>query len=116
MSKPSSHDHKGNCFDKSYECPDCTAGTLCDVCHAHEQPRGECDDCPDCPECPPEIGRTLPKPSYNACRMVAQHIRDLPPTPPDAGTLLPIPRPPSVTLTAEQSEQLLANSGKLVKP
>ncbi len=29
-----------------YSCPKCGEGNLCDVCHEHDLPRGECDQCP----------------------------------------------------------------------
>ncbi len=44
------HDGYGNCWDINRHCPECGDGQ-CDVCHEHEQPRGECDECPQCPEC-----------------------------------------------------------------
>ena len=45
---PANHNHKGNCWDKAYEC---CGDDLCDVCHEHDEPRGECSECPDCPAC-----------------------------------------------------------------
>ena len=46
------HDGKGNCWERAYCCPKCSAESdLCDVCHEHDQPRGECLDCPRCPAC-----------------------------------------------------------------
>ena len=32
--------------DAVYNCKKCGAGNLCDVCHKHDNPRGECDECP----------------------------------------------------------------------
>lgn len=43
-----SHRHNGNCFEKSYNCHKCGKGELCDVCHKHEQPRGDCYECDPC--------------------------------------------------------------------
>lgn len=47
------HDRRGNCFQHSavYECDECGHGVMCDVCHRHDEPRGECEDCPSCPKC-----------------------------------------------------------------
>jgi len=49
----SEHNHSGNCWDDdcAYKCSLCGAGNLCDVCHSHDMPRGECEDCPACPGC-----------------------------------------------------------------
>ncbi len=44
------HNGCGNCWVPSYRCPKC-GDNLCDVCHLHDQPRGECDKCPECLEC-----------------------------------------------------------------
>lgn len=45
------HDRKGNCWEGAYECPICGDDVLCDVCHQHDEPRGECPECPECPAC-----------------------------------------------------------------
>ena len=44
------HDGLGNC-DKHADCLRCGFDNVCNVCHVHEQPRGECDGCPRCPAC-----------------------------------------------------------------
>lgn len=46
----------GNCWRKGrvYNCPHCGVGNLCDVCHQHDEPRGECEQCPSCPACDSE--------------------------------------------------------------
>jgi hypothetical protein len=44
------HNHKGNCWDAPYECKRC-GNELCDVCHEHDEPRGECSVCTHCPAC-----------------------------------------------------------------
>ncbi len=38
----------GNSWDKKYvyNCKECGIGNLCDVCHEHDEPRGECSECP----------------------------------------------------------------------
>jgi hypothetical protein len=41
------HNHSGNCFRKSYVCHVCIP-EYCDVCHDHDQPRGECSECEPC--------------------------------------------------------------------
>jgi hypothetical protein len=48
-----SHNHLGNCWDAPYSCSKC-GGELCDVCHKHDEPRGECSMCAECPECAAE--------------------------------------------------------------
>lgn len=63
------HDKKGNCLDKTLvnACGDCGAGACCDVCHEHEEPRGECARCPHCPRCSPalkKLGVTAAKRIY----------------------------------------------------
>ena len=47
------HDKRGNCFESAlvFGCDKCGHGNLCDVCHKHDQPRGDCDECPLCPLC-----------------------------------------------------------------
>jgi hypothetical protein len=47
------HTKSGNCFAGAYSCTTdgCRKGTLCDVCHEHSMPRGECDECPTCRAC-----------------------------------------------------------------
>lgn len=50
------HKHSGNCWDTYlvYSCKECGHDNLCDVCHEHELPRGECDECERCQECDDE--------------------------------------------------------------
>ena len=50
------HTRNGNCFALAYKCTrrGCTVGTLCDVCHLHEAPRGDCDECVGCQACEEE--------------------------------------------------------------
>jgi hypothetical protein len=46
--------HGGNCMRDAtvYGCKRCGRETFCDVCHAHDAPRGECRRCPvECPGC-----------------------------------------------------------------
>lgn len=47
------HDNKGNCWnrDSVYDCSECGFGNLCDACHDHDEPRGECSECPPCSTC-----------------------------------------------------------------
>lgn len=45
------HNHKGNCWDRAFSCSKCGNGEFCDVCHKHDEPRGECSECPVCSEC-----------------------------------------------------------------
>jgi len=48
------HNKKGNCWDNSYKCKECGTGELCDVCHLHDSPKGECDECVKCELCDKE--------------------------------------------------------------
>ena len=45
------HNLDGNCWERTYTCLHCGEGNLCDVCHKHDVPRGECDECSACPAC-----------------------------------------------------------------
>ena len=45
------HTHDGNCWVESYGCRACGIGILCDVCHDHDEPRGECSECEPCVAC-----------------------------------------------------------------
>lgn len=45
------HNKKGNCWENAYKCKECGKGDLCDVCHDHDSPRGECKECPQCEKC-----------------------------------------------------------------
>jgi hypothetical protein len=47
------HTNTGNCFTHGevYNCPECGHGVLCDVCHDHDEPRGECSECEPCGNC-----------------------------------------------------------------
>jgi hypothetical protein len=44
------HNLQGNCWHTPYSCAKC-GGELCDVCHKHDEPRGECTECPPCKGC-----------------------------------------------------------------
>lgn len=50
MRDTADHDFLGNCW--GVVCERCS-DAVCDVCHQHEEPRGECDICPECPLCGP---------------------------------------------------------------
>lgn len=55
------HTNNGNCWAPAYECPECNAGgreNLCDVCHLHCEPRGDCSECARCKACDDEDTRT----------------------------------------------------------
>lgn len=41
----SEHTLTGNCWENVFGCKICGKGVLCDVCHAHEQERGNCTEC-----------------------------------------------------------------------
>lgn len=43
------HLRTGNCWEDAELCKRCR--DLCDVCHQHDEPRGECDACARCPTC-----------------------------------------------------------------
>lgn len=45
------HDRKGNCWNASYRCTTCGHDNFCDVCHKHDELRGECPECPPCQMC-----------------------------------------------------------------
>lgn len=47
------HDHLGNCTH-GIVCDQRGLGNFCDVCHEHEQPRGDCEECPMCIACDKE--------------------------------------------------------------
>jgi len=55
------HNKQGNCIDDAtaYSCPDCGKTELCDVCHLHSEPRGECSECPPCKGCEAAIRAEL---------------------------------------------------------
>lgn len=46
------HDWLGNCWapEAIHDCDHC-GDAACDVCHDHDEPRGECSECPECPVC-----------------------------------------------------------------
>ena len=48
-----SHVKGGNCWHKSvvYNCRECGDGVLCDACHRHGEPRGDCSMCDPCFVC-----------------------------------------------------------------
>jgi hypothetical protein len=43
--------YNGNCWRDAMACPECGEGTLCRVCHAHDENRCGCSVCPPCPNC-----------------------------------------------------------------
>jgi hypothetical protein len=45
------HNLVGNCKKRIFECRACGVGNLCDVCHLHDEPRGECSQCNPCLPC-----------------------------------------------------------------
>lgn len=51
LGKKKSHNHRGNCLIDAHECTACGWGAVCDVCHDHEQPRGQCEECEPCLPC-----------------------------------------------------------------
>lgn len=57
MAPPKKVHSGGNCIDNAviYSCRECRKGNLCDVCHKHDMPRGECKTCPPCPVCGPLV-------------------------------------------------------------
>lgn len=50
---PAAHTSNGNCWAVAYECTarGCAPGEFCDVCHQHDEPRGDCSECPRCAVC-----------------------------------------------------------------
>lgn len=50
------HALSGNCWHKraAYECGTCGVGEMCDVCHRHDEPRGDCSGCARCAPCDAE--------------------------------------------------------------
>lgn len=63
MSAPR-HNRLGNCWSSQHvcKCSECGAGEMCDVCHEHDEPRGECPVCDECPRCVSEMSREQPAP------------------------------------------------------
>gem|GEM_PF-4469323 len=45
------HTRTGNCWERAYRCRKCGTGEMCDVCHDHDAPRGECRACKPCDAC-----------------------------------------------------------------
>lgn len=56
------HKNNGNCFHVALGCDECAElqpkvqgiimdVTLCDMCHQHDQERGECEECLPCMGC-----------------------------------------------------------------
>lgn len=45
------HSENGNCWSVAYKCEECGIGVLCDVCHEHDEVRGDCDECVPCAAC-----------------------------------------------------------------
>lgn len=48
------HACTGNCWSLAEKCRKCGVGNLCDVCHEHCEPRGECEECERCEVCDAE--------------------------------------------------------------
>jgi len=49
------HSLSGNCWASPVPCIDgCQRGAVCDVCHKHDEPRGECSECGPCKVCETE--------------------------------------------------------------
>lgn len=55
------HSKQGNCWANGvvYTCPECGLANLCDVCHEHDEPRGECSECEDCAACDDETSERI---------------------------------------------------------
>lgn len=51
MSHQPKHSHTGNCWHRADRCAKCGEGVLCDVCHKHDEPRGDCETCNRCSRC-----------------------------------------------------------------
>lgn len=50
------HNRKGNCTEDLYSCIlGCARLGVCDICHEHDEPRGECTQCPECRGCLGEL-------------------------------------------------------------
>jgi len=49
--EPKRHTGTGNCWLRAFRCGECGKGKLCDACHEHDSPRGECPKCPPCRAC-----------------------------------------------------------------
>lgn len=45
------HTRTGNCWRYAHDCGECGPDVLCDVCHGHDEPRGDCSECEHCPAC-----------------------------------------------------------------
>lgn len=45
------HKGNGNCWHEPWNCGDCGWDEVCDVCHAHDEPRGDCEKCSKCHAC-----------------------------------------------------------------
>jgi hypothetical protein len=45
------HNRLGNCTACVFECLHCGDENQCDVCHIHDEPRGECSRCNPCLPC-----------------------------------------------------------------
>lgn len=55
------HNLGGNCEVSvvTNECRRCGTDNLCDVCHLHDEPRGDCDKCQRCEACEEVFSREL---------------------------------------------------------
>lgn len=51
------HRNNGNCVRDAMLYDSCRicGSERCDVCHEHDQPRGECEECSDCPACSTKV-------------------------------------------------------------
>lgn len=45
------HKFNGNCWKRSRRCTICGPDVSCDVCHEHDEPRGDCSGCSPCGAC-----------------------------------------------------------------
>jgi hypothetical protein len=45
------HNRLGNCTLDEMACDECGHDNICDVCHKHDEPRGECSQCNPCLAC-----------------------------------------------------------------
>ena len=53
LPKAKRHNKRGNCWDDAVvrSCRRCGTDSTCDVCHRHDEPRGDCSDCRRCEAC-----------------------------------------------------------------
>lgn len=80
------HNRKGNCLDRNtvFRCKTCgpmSSTSACDVCHEHEEVRGDCSGCPPCLPCMERYGLTTPGGAHaNAPKIQEQNVRPMTPT------------------------------------